>query len=203
MMTILDVLASKRIFAWRVIGFGVAVAYLVGDSYWGDSLFSEILFFVGVILAGTATVGRLWCALYISGYKGSQLITEGPYAMCRHPLYFFNLLGIIGVGLASETLLIPAVLTVAFAVLYPAVLKQEERLLKSRFPIEYSAWAVATPAFWPSPRLMRQPDRWTVCPAAFMRNMMDSVWFVIFVGLMELVEALKSQEVLPTLFYIV
>ena len=58
-----------------------------------------VMMLAGCTLVGIATVGRLWCALYIAGYKTDKLITSGPYSMCRNPLYFFSLLGGIGVGL--------------------------------------------------------------------------------------------------------
>jgi protein-S-isoprenylcysteine O-methyltransferase Ste14 len=52
--------------------------------------------FVGAIrgkLAAMIASHRLWCSLYISGYKNSQLITSGPYSLCRNPLYFFSFVG--------------------------------------------------------------------------------------------------------------
>jgi len=47
-------------------------------------------------------------------------------AMCRNPLYFFSLLGALGVGLTTETLLIPFVILIAFVGYYPNVIKSEE-----------------------------------------------------------------------------
>ncbi len=84
---------------------------------------------VGCVLVGAATVGRLWCALYIAGYKTDKLITSGPYSMCRNPLYFFSLLGGVGVGLCTEYLTLAAVIVAAFAVIYPITIKREEERL--------------------------------------------------------------------------
>ena len=78
----------------------------VSSSAWEikTPFFSTILFFIGIILVGIASFGRLWCSLYIAGYKTDNLVTEGPYSMCRNPLYFFSFIGALGVGFASETL---------------------------------------------------------------------------------------------------
>ena len=65
---------------------------------------SGVLFLIGCALVGIAIVGRLWCAQYIAGYKDNTLVREGPYSMCRNPLYFFSFLGTIGVGLCTESL---------------------------------------------------------------------------------------------------
>ena len=59
---------------------------------------SGILFLVGCLCVGAAMVGRMWCAQYIAGYKNDVLVREGPYSVCRNPLYFFSFLGGIGVG---------------------------------------------------------------------------------------------------------
>ena len=91
---------------------------LVTSSIWElkAPFFSILLFLLGAILVGIASLGRLWCSLYIAGYKTKQLVTEGPYSMSRHPLYFFSLIGAIGVGLSSETLLAPIIILLAYVI---------------------------------------------------------------------------------------
>ncbi|MGC8720258.1 MAG: methyltransferase family protein, partial [Thermodesulforhabdaceae bacterium] len=88
----------------------------ISRSRWEDiaKFVTMIQFIVGIILVGIASMGRLWCSLYIAGYKKSRLITQGPYSMCRHPLYFFSFLGWVGVGLTTETFLIPLLITLGF-----------------------------------------------------------------------------------------
>ena len=54
---------------------------------------SGILFLVGCLCVGAAMAGRMWCAQYIAGYKNDVLVREGPYSVCRNPLYFFSFLG--------------------------------------------------------------------------------------------------------------
>jgi protein-S-isoprenylcysteine O-methyltransferase Ste14 len=92
-----------------------------------------LLFLSGIVLVGVATVGRLWCSLYISGYKCAELISTGPYSMSRHPLCFFSFIGFVGVGLATETVTLALVMVCFFLLCYPVVIAQEESELSLRF----------------------------------------------------------------------
>jgi hypothetical protein len=146
---------------------------------------SPLLLTLGMLGVSLATVGRLWCALYISGRKNNTLVTSGPYSLCRHPLYVCNLLGIIGLGAMTESLAVTAVLALAFALMYPAVIRTEDRFLASAFP-EFAEYARRTPAFFPRLSLYRGESTWTVHVSSFQRNIADSVWFL---GLSVVVES--------------
>jgi protein-S-isoprenylcysteine O-methyltransferase Ste14 len=56
----------------------------------------------GFLLMMTAVLCRVWTSAHIAGHKDAQLITFGPYSVCRHPLYAFSLVGGLGIGLASS-----------------------------------------------------------------------------------------------------
>ena len=74
-----DFIASHRIFVSRVFAAGFFGLLLVTGSRLEGSIFAVVLFFLGLALVGVATIGRLWCSLYINGYKNTSLITVGPY----------------------------------------------------------------------------------------------------------------------------
>ena len=70
----------------------------VSESAWEGSAMpfvSSILFLMGAVLVGVASMGRLWCSLYIAGYKTEILVTEGPYSITRNPLYFLVYWGLL------------------------------------------------------------------------------------------------------------
>jgi protein-S-isoprenylcysteine O-methyltransferase Ste14 len=50
-------------------------------------------------------LGRTWCSLDISGRKKRELVTVGPYALVRNPLYIFTLLEAFGIGAQSGSML--------------------------------------------------------------------------------------------------
>jgi protein-S-isoprenylcysteine O-methyltransferase Ste14 len=159
--------------------FAVILAFIVflSESAWEVKLpfISAALFAIGIFLVGIASLGRLWCSLYIAGYKKAAVVTEGPYSMCRNPLYFFSFLGAIGVGCASETFLIPAIILVAFSVYYPFVIKSEEVELRKLHGEEFNTYLENVPRFLPNISMLKEPEKYTVNPAIFKRHMFDAL----------------------------
>ncbi|MBI4390390.1 MAG: isoprenylcysteine carboxylmethyltransferase family protein [candidate division NC10 bacterium] len=176
--------------------FAIALFVLLvcTESAQEGSIISSVLFLSGLVLVGVATVGRLWCAMYISGYKGSELIVCGPYAMCRNPLYFFSLLGWVGVGLATETFSFGIVFVLAFWLVYPQIMKREEESLRSKFGDAFREYCARTPRFVPNPKAFHEPESYVVNPRVFRRAMGDALWFIWLVGIIELVEALHEYQ---------
>jgi len=188
---------NRKILTWLLAG-ALAVLVLFSQSYWEQKrIISDTFFLIGVILVGIATVGRLWCLLYISGYKTETLITTGPYSACRNPLYFFSLLGGVGVGLASETLTIPLVILIGFALYYPFVIRAEEKKLHRLHEKDFESYMNSTPRFIPSFRGLKEPQEYVVRPRVFRKGLFDALWFVWLVGVLELVEALHEYNTLP------
>jgi hypothetical protein len=159
-----------------------------------------ILFGMGCVLVAISTVGRLWCSLYISGYKTRSLITVGPYSLCRNPLYLFSLCGALGVGFTTETLTAPLFAGLAFALYYPSVMELEEERLSQAHGPEYEAYVKSVPRFLPRNFKILEPDRYIVNPSAYRKSMIDAVWFIWLVGIVEFAEALREVGILPALF---
>jgi len=144
-----DYFRTHRIVASRAFAVMGLCVLLVTESAW-DSTWLELgTFLAGVVLVGIATVGRLWCSVYISGYKTTKLITVGPYSITRNPLYFFSALGFVGVALVSEALILPMLVVALLMVFTPSVIEQEERVLAAKFGEEFSTYCRRTPRFWP------------------------------------------------------
>lgn len=190
----------SRIAVSRVFVAGVILLMLCSSSRWGSShpVVSALIFALGCVLVGIATMGRLWCGLYISGYKTRSLISVGPYSMSRNPLYLFSLIGAVGVGMATETLLIPLLISIAFALYYPAIIKAEEVKLLGRHPDAYGAYCAGVPRFLPDLSLLKEPDEYVVSPRLFRKSLVDALWFVWLIGILEFVEALREVGYLPT-----
>jgi protein-S-isoprenylcysteine O-methyltransferase Ste14 len=79
--------------------------------------------------------------------QARSLVTTGPYAIVRHPLYLCEEVTVIGVMLLYFSL--PAVLIVAVQWIFQLRrMSNEERVLRSVFP-EYAAYAARTPKVLP------------------------------------------------------
>lgn len=193
-----------RITATQIFVVILVLLIFVSEGVWEVKapFVSAILFLMGMILVGIASLGRLWCSLYIAGYKTEALVTEGPYSICRNPLYFFSFLGAIGVGFASETILIPAIIFVAFMVYYPFVIKSEETELRKIHREKFDTYLENVPKFFPNISKLKEPEKYIVNPVIFKRHIFDALWFIWLVGIMEIIEELHELHVIPVMFNI-
>ena len=99
----------------RVVMLVLAVSISVTSSGWAERpIIGGLFYLTGCTMVGIGTMGRVWCSLYICGYKSDSLVTSGPYSMCRNPLYLFSLLGSIGVGFATKKANILPVLAILY-----------------------------------------------------------------------------------------
>ncbi len=104
----------------------------------------ECVRFWGVSIAGaeTRTTGTV---------GGTYLITSGPFAYVRNPLYVGNMLVYAGVGVMSMALF-PWLLIVAvgwFLVQYSVIITGEEEYLRNRFGDAYATYCKSVRRFLP------------------------------------------------------
>lgn len=165
-------------------------------------LVTVFLFVFGAVSVGIASMGRLWCSLYIAGYKRDKLITTGPYSISRNPLYFFSFIGSIGLGMATESLLIPSLILIAFAIYYPKVIKSEEAELARLHGQEFESYLRSVPVFFPKISILKEPDDYSAKPIVFRKHIFSALWFIWLMGILELIEGLHESNILPTVLNI-
>jgi len=183
-----------RIVLSRVMAAIVLFFFFTTQSYWEikNEMITFLLFFIGIILVAVASLGRMWCSLYIAGYKDSKLIAQGPYSICRNPLYLFSLIGVVGVGFATETLTFPIVFFVLFSSYYGFVIKSEETRLRKLFGVEFEEYAKTVPAFFPRLSTFVEPENYNVKPAVFRKHIYSALWFIWIVGILEVIEGMRE-----------
>ena len=185
----------------KIFVVGFIVVLLVSDSSLTMNEIMEVVMnLVGLMLAGIATVGRLWCLLYISGYKNESLITVGPYSLCRNPLYVFSFLGAIGVALCTASLTLSVLMILVFVLYYPIVILLEEAKLIQKHPDEYPNYCRSTPRFIPLVSRFREPERYEVKPRTFRKRLFDGLGFIWLAALAITLEDLHELDLLPSLF---
>jgi protein-S-isoprenylcysteine O-methyltransferase Ste14 len=101
------------------------------------------LFVLGLGLAVWARVhlGRNW-GMPMSQKADPELVTTGPYARIRHPIYSGILLGMVGTAIAVSPYWLIAVVIVGAYFLFSAV--TEERTMAKLFPTDYPPYKRAT-----------------------------------------------------------
>ena len=192
----------RRLLLTRLLGVGVLVLVLLSGSRWaihGPGVMAEALFAVGLMVAVAGFLGRLWALCHVGDRKKRELVTTGPYSMCRHPLYFFSLVGGVGLALCTERLAVAAFFLLVCVVFLPACLRSEERYLEERFAA-YAEYRRAVPALLPRWSLLRNPELVTVSSRTLRKALLDSAGFLVLLGGLELIEGLQAASLLPHLF---
>jgi len=117
------------------------------------------VFFIMVVFFGS--IRTLWpLTLVIAGEairtaasgiikKNEELACGGIYRFVRHPLYFGSFLIAAGFCAAFGTLPIWIYFLIFFPATYISTIRQEERFLAEKFPLEYNFYRRHVPAFFP------------------------------------------------------
>jgi len=170
---------------------------------WDQHALADLLCEVfGLFLISICCLGRLWALVYISGYKSSHLVTQGPYSIVRHPLYFFSLIGCVGIGLASENLLILAAIILFYVFYYPLTILSEEKKLTHRFGNAYLEYMKKTPRFIPKWSLLKEVEFYKVNPDKYFHNFIDGMWFIWIYILLHFIESLQEMGIIPIILKI-
>lgn len=131
----------------------------------GEGLRRDLTSFAGLGCVIVASFGRVWSSIYIAGRKTSTLVEFGPYSVARNPLYLFSLVGAAGIGLASGSLLILALLTISFGLYYPFVILGEEESLRRVHGAHSTLTPNGCPGSSPKYRSTRNPTPCRSTPA--------------------------------------
>jgi hypothetical protein len=154
---------------------------------------------VGVFLIIGAVLGRFWSILYIGAVKNKMVMQDGPYSICRHPLYFFSTMGVIGFGLMLGSFILAAVLGGVAFVILSRTAAREEGFLRAEFGPAYEAYAARVPRIWPKLSLFQAEPTVTSSLIAVRTNFFDALVFLAFIPLAEIMEEMKQAALWPTI----
>jgi len=164
----------------------------------GDTLLLEGIEVLGVLFIVFAVIGRLWAVLYIGARKNRTVMRDGPYSMCRHPLYLFSTLGVMGFGMMMLSVIATVVLTGLTFVILMWTARLEERYLIAEFGDDYLDYRSTVPAIIPNPWLFHSPAEVTGNVRTLRVNLFDALVFLAFIPLAELLDLFKETGVIPT-----
>jgi len=139
-------------FAWR--GW-VPVPLLAAQLLLASPQTAHWGLFLGLVGAGE--ILRLWAAGFIGRRYRTRdstvgaLVTSGPYAYVRNPLYLGNTLQWLGLG-AFSGLLWALVWGVCAGLLYRVIVPWEEGQLRAAWPKEFEQWSQQVHGWWPKRR---------------------------------------------------
>lgn len=83
-------IARIRIGISRVYVAMIFALICMTESYWSTSFppLTSAMIITAIVLVIIASVGRLWCSLYIAGYKKNTLSPRGPIPCAEIPYIF-------------------------------------------------------------------------------------------------------------------
>jgi protein-S-isoprenylcysteine O-methyltransferase Ste14 len=139
--------------------FGSIILYLIGFEWMSWSQipsYPDFLRWLGVALALLSIPLLGWIHLILDRQyspclqikESHTLITEGPYARVRHPMYTVLNIFSFGISLLTANFLIIGFATLVLSP-FPFVAKKEEQMLLETFGEEYEAYMKQTGRFFP------------------------------------------------------
>ena len=155
----------------------------------------------GYLLMLVGLIIRIWSILYIGGRKSNQLVTDGPYSLCRHPLYVGTFLVAAGVGLAFENIPMLIAIVGIIAPIHLFVMHLEERHMSKRFPEDFAAYRQRVPWLCPRLRGYTSAEKISVSVRSIRRVLIDTVAVLLVPEVEDFLEVLHDQGILPVLWY--
>jgi protein-S-isoprenylcysteine O-methyltransferase Ste14 len=153
----------------------------------------------GLALIIVAIAGRTWCAAYIGGRKKVTLVQDGPYAMVRHPLYSFSIIGAAGIGALWGSLVVSFLLAVATAMILKGVTRREENFLAAKFGTQYTTYAAQVGRYIPRSFCWRKESIATINHEVAMRTFIQSSFFLLGVPVEAFAQWGQLTGILPIL----
>ncbi len=148
---------KQLVFKWRG---GVMAVLALPLLYFARPTWSA--WQLGISIAVTGELWRLWALGYTGEHTRSsevsapELITAGPFSLCRNPLYFGNALNAAGVAAAaggawplSVQLLMWFGCALILMVVYGSCIAVEEKYLQEKFGGAYRVYCQNISRFWP------------------------------------------------------
>lgn len=130
--------------------------------------------FAGFVLVAVAALGRVWTSLFIAGRKDATLVQAGPYAACRHPLYAFSLLAMLGLGLTTRSVVLLVALVALALVLHLRAIAAEDTLLEAAHGAAARRYRVDVPALLPDFSRYSVPASLEIQPRVAWKAVLDA-----------------------------
>ncbi len=146
-MVVTVVFVVAGVWLWRPVPLAIPAGL-----NWLPFCAGSVLYFPGISLYGWGLV-TLRAQFGVSGilgaqlYRGHTLITDGPYAYLRHPMYAGVLLAALGATLLFRTWAMVLFLPMSLVVVVRA--EHEEDLLAEAFGQTWGAYAARVPKWIP------------------------------------------------------
>jgi len=151
------------------------------------------------LILGAGIFLRLWATLYIGGRKSTSLIVDGPYALCRHPLYVGSFLIIVSLAVFLESPVVLASALTMAGVYRLFIVPSEEANVAAIFGDAYHRYCAVTPRFWFCLARLSRPGKIEVKVTEFLREFARAYGLIAVGAIAEIVAFCRSLPWWPKL----
>ncbi|MFB6355642.1 MAG: isoprenylcysteine carboxylmethyltransferase family protein [bacterium] len=142
---------------WRL---RVHLAYVLVIIFSLTALPRSPFFEIGTVAIFLGVIVRAWASGIVK--KDESLAAEGPYSLCRNPLYVGNFLIGYGFCLLNGHWWSYLVITVYFVSIYPFTVRKETRKLQDLFGEEFEQYRQEVPLFLPRLTPYKTLSGWSI-----------------------------------------
>jgi protein-S-isoprenylcysteine O-methyltransferase Ste14 len=167
-----------------------------GRGTWGDFQFDVV---AGMVFIAGAIV-RWWATLYIGGRKTKMLVSDGPYSLCRNPLYVGSFLMGVSCAIFLQSLTFAVGFGLAAIFYLTVTVPAEEQSLRLKIGSEFDRYCERVPRFWPRWSNYHTPDIVEVNVRGLIAEMWRTCRWLWIPVLGELVEHLRGESWWPHFF---
>jgi protein-S-isoprenylcysteine O-methyltransferase Ste14 len=160
----------------------VIVLVAISERPWSRHWSGQWAALAGLLLVAVAALGRIWCSVFIAGRKDEELVTAGPYSLCRNPLYGLSMLAGVGIGLASRSVILLTVTIALLALLHLQAVRDEEPALLARHGEAFQSYCAQVPRFLPRHWRATMPPAMTVNVAVLWKAFLDAASLLALYG---------------------
>ena len=118
------------------------VLFIPSPGIFTNPIFAMLIGFTITLSGQTVRIVTIGLVYIIRGGKdrrvfADKLVTTGIFNHCRNPLYVGNILILVGLGIASNSLIFNCIATPVFLFFWQAIVMAEENYLGNKFGQEY------------------------------------------------------------------
>jgi protein-S-isoprenylcysteine O-methyltransferase Ste14 len=121
---------------------------------------------VGICSLAAGALLRVWAVSHPGRHtrsrtiKAPSLVTTGPYACVRNPIYLANFLIGLGLVVLAEAIVWVPFYFILFGLPYRSLVDQEERFLRSKFGEEFGRYCEPVPRWLPRLKYLLRHLHW-------------------------------------------
>jgi protein-S-isoprenylcysteine O-methyltransferase Ste14 len=168
------------------------------EGSWIDIEFDFVGWFLFMIGGGI----RWWATLHIGGRKLDTLVADGPYSICRNPLYAGTMMMGIGVAFFLQSLTFLAGFGVATVFYLSVTVPVEEARLRERFGETFLSYCRRVPRYWPRFKNFHSPEQLTVSVQGLAAEAIRAARWIWLPAICEAAAHLRSEDWWPRLFHL-